>query len=155
MFSQCNAPVPALEEDRNVGGELSAKHKSIGNFSDAISDAMPSRRMAILMLGDVGNFFRCSVIDSRWIALRFGRGSTRDTRAPPLGGGCPRPSRRREFDFRFSMNLGRRPRRALPATLLVARCCCAPLSLLAASSGPVLALCGSLSRCGTVPTLLL
>ena len=68
LFSQCNARQMAQEEDRNLGGELSAKHTSLCRPSEAISDWMQIRRMAILMIEEdaaAGIFFRCLMIDGR------------------------------------------------------------------------------------------
>jgi len=79
--------------------------------------------MAILMLGDAGVEIFSLLVDrcSSMVVLRFGRSWTRDTRAPPLGGGRPRiPSAYLDFDFRFSMSIeGRRRRRALRAAALL------------------------------------
>ena len=49
MILPCNDQGQAQDEDRNVGGELPAKHMAIGAPSDAISELMP----AILMLASM------------------------------------------------------------------------------------------------------
>ena len=66
---------------------------------EGISDAISVTVLARMMVGSMPKGDEEEEEDDvRWSSLRFRRGPTRDARAPPLGGGCPRTSRLCDVD---------------------------------------------------------